>query len=135
MCFFFIESGLLTHKALRNRLQNLRPQNFWKCFIQTLSYWDFKHKRASSVDSDEAAHYEPPHLDLPCLQVQLFSFQLLLGIIMTPFLNVNFRQMQEVYLDKHIRLLDSPGVVMATGTSDTSIILKNCVRVSDIETD
>ena len=38
--------------------------------------------------------------------------------------------MQEVQLDKHIRLLDSPGVVMATSTSDTSIILKNCVRVS-----
>ena len=81
------------------------------------------------------AHYELPHLDLHCLQVQLFLFLVLLGIIMTPFLNVHFRQMQEVYLDKHIRLLDSPGVVMATGTSDTSIILKNCVRVSDIETD
>ena len=39
------------------------------------------------------------------------------------------RQMQEVQLDKHIRLLDSPGVVMATSTSDTSIILKNCVKV------
>ena len=28
---------------------------------------------ANSVDPDEAAHYEPPHLDLYCLQVQLFS--------------------------------------------------------------
>ena len=44
--------------------------------------------------------------------------------------DIDYRQMQEVQLDKHIRLLDSPGVVMATGTSDTSIILKNCVRVS-----
>ena len=45
-------------------------------------------------------------------------------------LHFDYRQMQEVQLDKHIRLLDSPGVVMATGTSDTSIVLKNCVRVS-----
>ena len=26
---------------------------------------------ANSVDSDEVAHYEPPHLDLHCLQIQL----------------------------------------------------------------
>lgn len=37
--------------------------------------------------------------------------------------------MQEVHLDKHIKLLDSPGIVMATGTSDTSVILRNCVKV------
>ena len=29
---------------------------------------------ANSVDPDEVAHYEPPHLDLCCLQMQLFSF-------------------------------------------------------------
>lgn len=40
-----------------------------------------------------------------------------------------FRTMQEVHLDKHIKLLDSPGIVMATGTSDTSVILRNCVKV------
>ena len=27
---------------------------------------------ANSVDLDEAAHYEPPHQDLCCLQIQLF---------------------------------------------------------------
>ena len=26
------------------------------------------------VDSDEAAHYEPPYLTLRCLQIQLFPF-------------------------------------------------------------
>jgi hypothetical protein len=41
-----------------------------------------------------------------------------------------YRQMQEVQLDKHIRLLDSPGVVMATDKSDTSVILRNCVQVN-----
>ena len=29
---------------------------------------------ANSVDSDEVAHYEPPHLDLRCLQFSIFSF-------------------------------------------------------------
>ena len=27
----------------------------------------------NSVDVDEVAHYEPPHQDLGCLQIQLFS--------------------------------------------------------------
>ena len=27
----------------------------------------------NSVDLDEVAHYEPPHQDLLCLQIQLFS--------------------------------------------------------------
>ncbi|XP_064605181.1 guanine nucleotide-binding protein-like 3-like protein isoform X2 [Liolophura sinensis] len=42
------------------------------------------------------------------------------------------RLMQEVQLDKHIKLLDSPGIVMATGTSDTSVILRNCVRLEGL---
>ena len=29
--------------------------------------------RTNSVDLDEVAHYEPPHQDLSCLQIQLFS--------------------------------------------------------------
>ena len=33
--------------------------------------------RANSVDLDEVAHYEPPHQDLCCLQIQLFSSLLL----------------------------------------------------------
>jgi len=39
--------------------------------------------------------------------------------------------MQEIQLDKHVKLLDCPGIVMATGSSDTQIILKNVVRVSN----
>ena len=38
-----------------------------------MSYWEFKDKRANSVDLDEVAHYEPPHQDLHCLQIPLFS--------------------------------------------------------------
>ncbi|KAL4227166.1 Guanine nucleotide-binding protein-like 3 [Mactra antiquata] len=43
------------------------------------------------------------------------------------------KQMQEVNLDKHIRLLDSPGVVMATSSSDTSVVLRNCVKLENLE--
>lgn len=45
------------------------------------------------------------------------------------FCHVLSRNMQEVQLDKHVKLLDSPGIVMDVGTSDTSIILRNCVKV------
>ena len=41
--------------------------------------------------------------------------------------------MQEVQLDKKIQLLDSPGIVMATGGSDSHTILKNCVKVETID--
>ena len=44
-----------------------------KCFVQTVSYPEFKHLRANCVDLDEVAHYEPPHQDPHCLQIQLFS--------------------------------------------------------------
>ena len=33
---------------------------------------NIRNKRANSVVSDEAAHYEPSHLDLNCLQTKLF---------------------------------------------------------------
>ena len=29
-------------------------------------------ERANSIDTDEAAHDGPPHLDLRCFQIQLF---------------------------------------------------------------
>ena len=32
------------------------------------------------VDLDEVAHYEPAHLDLRCLQIQLFSLLVLKGL-------------------------------------------------------
>ncbi|XP_060679220.1 guanine nucleotide-binding protein-like 3-like protein isoform X2 [Hemiscyllium ocellatum] len=37
--------------------------------------------------------------------------------------------LQEVHLDKHIKLLDCPGIVMATAPSDVSVILRNCVKI------
>ncbi len=42
--------------------------------------------------------------------------------------------MQEVALDSKIMLLDSPGIVMATGdASDTTIALRNALRIDTLE--
>ncbi|KAH0628861.1 hypothetical protein JD844_010459 [Phrynosoma platyrhinos] len=40
--------------------------------------------------------------------------------------------LQEVHLDKHIKLLDCPGIVMASPTSDAAMILRNCVRIEQL---
>ncbi|XP_013772982.1 guanine nucleotide-binding protein-like 3 homolog isoform X2 [Limulus polyphemus] len=41
--------------------------------------------------------------------------------------------MQEIQLDKHIKLLDSPGVVFAKGASDTAVALRNAVKVETLK--
>ncbi|KXJ13499.1 guanine nucleotide-binding protein-like 3 homolog [Exaiptasia diaphana] len=43
------------------------------------------------------------------------------------------KSMQEIQLDKHIKLLDSPGIVIDTGHSDAAVILKNCVKIENID--
>ena len=43
--------------------------------------WGTIIQRANSVDQDEAAQYELPHLDLQCLKIQLCS-RLLLSVLM-----------------------------------------------------
>eukprot|EP01096_Ripella_sp_DP13-Kostka_P017794 TRINITY_DN928_c3_g1_i1.p1 TRINITY_DN928_c3_g1~~TRINITY_DN928_c3_g1_i1.p1 ORF type:complete len:670 (-),score=393.71 TRINITY_DN928_c3_g1_i1:152-2059(-) len=40
--------------------------------------------------------------------------------------------MQEIHLDKHIKLLDCPGVVFAEGEDEGAVALRNCVRVDKI---
>uniref|UniRef100_A0A1A7X279 Guanine nucleotide binding protein-like 3 (Nucleolar)-like n=1 Tax=Iconisemion striatum TaxID=60296 RepID=A0A1A7X279_9TELE len=40
--------------------------------------------------------------------------------------------LQKVHLDKHIKLLDCPGIVMATSTSDAAMILRNCVKIEQL---
>ena len=40
---------------------------------------------ANSVDLDEVALYEPPHQDLCCLQIQLFSSLVFKGLIFEDF--------------------------------------------------
>jgi len=41
--------------------------------------------------------------------------------------------MQEVHLDKHVKLMDSPGIVMDSGNSDSAVILRNCVKIESID--
>jgi len=43
------------------------------------------------------------------------------------------KSMQLVELDTHVKLLDCPGIVMATGSSDTQIILRNAVKVETLD--
>ena len=40
--------------------------------------------------------------------------------------------MQEVQLDKHIKLLDSPGVIMSSTGDQASLILRNCIRLENL---
>ena len=46
---------------------------------------------ANSVDLDEVAHYEPPHEDLRCLQIQLFSS------VVLKELNICFRDIRLLF--------------------------------------
>lgn len=46
---------------------------------------------------------------------------------------IAFRQMQTVKLDKLIKLFDSPGIVMSKETDPAGLVLRNCVRVSEIQ--
>ena len=46
--------------------------NFQKMLSPSYIILRIKDKRANSVDLDEVVHCEPPHLDLCCLQIQLF---------------------------------------------------------------
>ena len=50
----------LTNKAPKNAETNFTLAKYKKKFVDN---------RVNSVDSDEVAHNEPPHLDLPCLQI------------------------------------------------------------------
>ncbi|XP_065674255.1 guanine nucleotide-binding protein-like 3 homolog isoform X4 [Hydra vulgaris] len=42
------------------------------------------------------------------------------------------KSMQEVQLDKHVKLLDCPGVVMGSNSTDMQVILRNVVKVEQI---
>lgn len=40
---------------------------------------------------------------------------------------------QEIHLDKNIKLLDSPGIIFSSGQLDADIILRNAVRIEQLE--
>ena len=41
-----------------------------------------------------------------------------------------YREVKEVSLDSHIKLLDGPGVVFAQKRTDAVSVLSNCINVS-----
>jgi nuclear GTP-binding protein len=43
------------------------------------------------------------------------------------------RLAQEFYLDKHIKLLDSPGIIFSSGQLDSDIILRNAIRIEKLD--
>ena len=79
--FFWLAHLSLTLTKKKSRQQNLCFKVLKNYFVQAIIYWDFKDQRANSVDPDEAAHYELPHLDLHCLQIEIFSVLVLYDLI------------------------------------------------------
>ena len=43
------------------------------------------------------------------------------------------KQAQEVHLDRHVKLIDSPGVVFTSGEGSTANALRNAVKVERLE--
>ena len=42
------------------------------------------------------------------------------------------RDVQEIQLDKHVKLLDSPGVIMSKTGDQASLILRNCIKLESL---
>uniref|UniRef100_A0A8C3HVX3 G protein nucleolar 3 like n=1 Tax=Chrysemys picta bellii TaxID=8478 RepID=A0A8C3HVX3_CHRPI len=40
--------------------------------------------------------------------------------------------LQEVQLDRHVKLLDCPGLVMATAATDAALVLRSCLKVEQV---
>jgi len=43
------------------------------------------------------------------------------------------KTVQEVVITKNIKILDSPGIVMATGDNESAVVLRNCVKVESLD--
>lgn len=40
---------------------------------------------------------------------------------------------QEIHLDKHVKLIDSPGIVFASLDNDDAAVLRNCMKIEKLE--
>ena len=67
---------ILTVEAPKKQTAKLASAKFQKDVFSSI--FILRMKRQRHVDPDEAAFYEPPHLDLSRLQIQIFSFLALL---------------------------------------------------------
>ena len=72
---FYRSHLMIKPKVAKQQMPNLCLYNFKKCFIEVISR--IQDLRLNSVDLDEAAHYELPHLDLRCFENSTFFFLLL----------------------------------------------------------
>ena len=66
MTFIHLSVNTVVKASKESDTKNFCLQNFGK-------FYPYHIQRANDVDLDEAAHDEPPHLDLSCLQMYLFS--------------------------------------------------------------
>ena len=62
---------MLSLKAPRKQTTKLLLLHFQKYFSSNRVMLKIKDQKANTVDPDETAHYEPSHLDLQFLQIQL----------------------------------------------------------------
>ena len=67
----------------------LTPVKFRDLFSSSIS---IQMQKAISADSDEAAHYELPHLDLSCLQTQLHVYSFLALEVLGSGMNESIKQ-------------------------------------------
>ena len=68
---YFIRFGIFStlRVLIKGRQQNLHLQNLKKMFHPKYIIFRIKKIEGNSVDQNEAAHYELPHLDLNCFQI------------------------------------------------------------------
>ena len=74
---------LATSRKTQRRILILVFYNAKKAYLKYVSlklYHIENSQTVGSVDQDEVAHNEPPHLTLYCLQTQLFSILVLFGL-------------------------------------------------------
>ena len=67
------EANCLSHEVPKKWTTKFTSADFQKSVLRE-SILRIKRFEGNSVDPDEVADYEPPHLAVHCLQIYLFSF-------------------------------------------------------------
>ena len=68
----FSFSSLFNSLTTEKQTTKFSSANFQKMLSPSYILLRIQRLEGNSVDLDEVAHYEPPHQDLHCLQIQLF---------------------------------------------------------------